>query len=53
MKNVIIITSPSVEVFSTLVALCKEKKVPYHSIKMLDFPIFINGFEIHKKQIRR
>jgi hypothetical protein len=53
MKQVLIITSPSVEVFSTLVALCKAKDIPYHSIKMLDFPIFYKGFEIHKKVVNR
>ena len=53
MKQVLIITHPSVEVFSTLTALCKAKNLPYHSLKSLDFPIFVKGFEIHKKNIQR
>jgi len=32
--------------------LCDEFELPYHSLKMLKFPIFYNDFVIHKVEFK-
>lgn len=47
-KNVIVLVAPTIEVWGNFKKLCEAKKLPYHSLKGLDFPITWNDFEIHK-----
>lgn len=47
-NNVIVLISDEVEVFGNFKKLCLTKKFPYHSLKVLKFPIKYNEYVIHK-----
>lgn len=47
-ENIIVIVKPEVESFGNFKKLCEAKKLPYHSLKKLSFPIFHGEYEIHK-----
>lgn len=52
-KNVIVLTSNEVLVVrGNFKKLCKEFKFPYHSLKMLKFPIQYKDFVIHKVEFK-
>lgn len=51
-KNVIILISEEVEVFGNFKKLCETKGYPYHSLKILKFPINYNGAIIHKVEFK-
>lgn len=53
-RNVILVTNDGIgdtEVYGNFLKMCKAKGLPYHSIKMLKFPIQCNGYLIEKKQV--
>jgi len=53
-RNVILVTKDGIgdtEVYGNFSKMCKAKGLPYHSIKMLKFPIERNGYLIEKKQV--
>lgn len=50
-KKVIVCISPCTltpEVYGNFKKMCESKKFPYHSLKMLKFPILHKDFIIHK-----
>ena len=47
-KNVIVVISEKVEVFGNFKKMCETKEFPYHSLKMLKFPIQYKNSTIHK-----
>lgn len=52
-KNVIVLTSNEVLVVrGNFKKLCDEFKFPYHSLKMLKFPILYKDFVIHKVEFK-
>ena len=51
-KNVIVVISEEIEVFGNFKKLCDAKGYPYHSLKMLKFPINYNGAVIHKVEFK-
>jgi len=54
MKNIIIIHSEkSKEAWSSLTGLCKEHNLPYHTLKVNDFPFEWNGLRFEKLKIKR
>ena len=53
-KNVIVLTSNEVLVVrGNFKKLCDEFKFPYHSLKMLKFPILYKDFVIHKVEFKQ
>jgi hypothetical protein len=50
-NNIIIVTSPCFEVFSTFTKLCREKKLPYHYLKRFKFPIIYKDYVIEKRPL--
>ena len=58
MKNIIIVRWESIEgeqkqAWSSLTKLCSCLELPYHSIKMMDYPFEIDGYRFEKLEIRR
>lgn len=52
MRNIIVVVTPdAVEVWGNLIKLCKEKGLPYHSLKSKKFPISHDGMMIYKKPL--
>jgi len=51
-KNVIVVISEDVEVFGNFKKMCDAKGFPYHSLKMLKFPILYKDFIIHKVEFK-
>ena len=51
-KNVMVLIYEEVEVFGNFKKLCDLKGFPYHSLKMLKFPINYNGAIIHKVEFK-
>ena len=51
-KNVIVVISKEVEVFGNFKKTCEAKGFPYHSLKMLKFPILYKDFVIHKVEFK-
>ena len=47
-KNVIVVISGKVEVFGNFKKMCEVKGLPYHSLKMKQFPITYENFVIHR-----
>ena len=47
-KNVIVVISEEVEVFGNFKKMCEVKGLPYHSLKMLKFPIQYENKTIYK-----
>jgi hypothetical protein len=47
-KKVILIISPTIECWGNFKKMCEAKGLPYHSLKMLRFPILYKDFVIHK-----
>lgn len=47
-QNAIIIISPTIECWGNFKKMCEAKKLPYHSLKMLKFPIIYGEYIIHK-----
>ena len=53
-RNVILVTKDGIsdtEVYGNFSKMCKDKGLPYHSLKMLKFPIIHNDVIIQKKQV--
>ena len=53
-RNVILVTKDGIsdtEVYGNFSKMCKAKGLPYHSLKMLKFPIIHNDVIIQKKQV--
>jgi hypothetical protein len=40
------------EVYGNFKKMCEAKGFPYHSLKMLKFPIFYNNYIIHKVEFK-
>ena len=40
------------EVFGNFKKMCEAKEFPYHSLKMLKFPILYKDFVIHKVEFK-
>jgi len=51
-QNAIIIISPTVECWGNFKKMCEAKDIPYHSLKMLKFPILYKDFIIHKVEFK-
>jgi len=51
-QNKIVIITPEIEVWSNFKKMCDAKKLPYHSLKFLKFPINYKEYEIHKKEVK-
>lgn len=53
-QNIIILIQPNKEPIArgNFKKLCDEFKFPYHSLKMLKFPIRINDVVIHKVEFK-
>lgn len=52
-KNVIVLTSNEVLVVrGNFKKLCNEFNLPYHSLKMLKFPILYKDFVIHRVEFK-
>lgn len=53
-KNIIILIQPFSEPIArgNFKKLCDEFKLPYHSLKMLRFPILYKDFVIHKVEFK-
>lgn len=51
-KNVIITTSPTIECWGNFKKMCEAKGLPYHSLKMLKFPIEYKEYKIHKVEFK-
>jgi hypothetical protein len=49
-KNVIILTTPKVECFGNFKKMCEIKDLPYHSLKVMKFPIIYKEYTILKVQ---
>lgn len=47
-QNVIVITTPVVEVWGNFKKMCEAKNLPYHSLKAKKFPFFHGEYTIHK-----
>ena len=48
-KNIIVVIAPSsVETWGNFKKMCESKGLPYHSLKMKDFPITFNELVIHR-----
>jgi hypothetical protein len=50
-KNIIVCISPCTltpEVYGNFKKMCDDKEFPYHSLKMLKFPILYDGYIIHR-----
>jgi hypothetical protein len=48
-KNIIVLITPtSVEAWGNFKKLCLAKKLPYHSLKMKEFPIVYKDLVIHR-----
>jgi hypothetical protein len=51
-KNIIVIVNPQVESWGNFKNMCEAKGLPYHSLKMLKFPILFKDFVIHKVEFK-
>jgi hypothetical protein len=51
-KNVILIISPTIECWGNFKKMCEAKQLPYHSLKMLKFPIFYDNYVIHRVEFK-
>jgi hypothetical protein len=53
-QNIIILTSPLANPIArgNFKKLCLEFDLPYHSLKMLKFPIYYGGYVIHKVEFK-
>ena len=51
-KNIIVIVAPEVESWGNFKKMCEAKELPYHSLKMLKFPILFKDFIIHKVEFK-
>ena len=51
-KSIIVIVAPEVESWGNFKKMCKSKDFPYHSLKMLKFPILYKDFVIHKVEFK-
>jgi hypothetical protein len=51
-KNIIVIVAPQVESWGNFKKMCEVKGLPYHSLKMLKFPILYKNFVIHKVEFK-
>lgn len=54
-KNIIVAIQPRTLipiVRGNFKKLCEELELPYHSLKMLKFPILYNDFVIHKVEFK-
>ena len=47
--KVIVIIAPDIEVWSNFKKMCEAKKLPYHSLSRLNFPIVYKEYIIDKK----
>ena len=47
-QNVIITVAPAIECWSNFKKLCEVKGLPYHSLKMLKFPVTYKDYVIYK-----
>lgn len=48
-KNIIVLVTPStVEAWGNFKKMCEAKGLPYHSLKMKNFPITYNEIVIHR-----
>jgi hypothetical protein len=50
-QNILVLIPPNseeLECFGNFKKLCEIKNFPYHSLKMLPFPLFHEGFTIKK-----
>lgn len=52
-KNIIVIVSPEVEVWGNFKKMCDVKHLPYHSLKMLKFPILFKDYVIYKVEFKQ
>ena len=52
-KNVIVVISEEVEVFGNFKKMCEVKGFPYHSLKMLKFPITYKDSIIYKVEFKQ
>ncbi len=51
-QNVIVIVAPTIECWGNFKKMCEAKVLPYHSLKMLKFPILYKDFVIHKVEFK-
>lgn len=51
-KNIIVLIAPEVESWGNFKKMCEAKGLPYHSLKMLKFPIFYESYIIHKTEFK-
>lgn len=51
-QNIITIVSPVIETWSNFKKMCEAKELPYHTLKMLKFPIKYKNYEIHKTEFK-
>jgi len=51
-KNAIIIISPTIECWGNFKKMCEAKGLPYHSLKMLKFPITYKDSIIYKVEFK-
>lgn len=47
-QKIIVVYSPILETWSNFKKMCEAKGLPYHSLKILKFPITYKDFVIHK-----
>ena len=47
-QKIIVLYAPAVEAWGNFKKMCEAKGLPYHSLKMLKFPIFYKEYIIHK-----
>lgn len=51
-KNIIVIIALEVESWGNFKKMCEAKGLPYHSLKMLKFPIIYQNYIIHKVEFK-
>lgn len=54
-KNIIVVIerwTHTPEVYGNFKKMCEAKGLPYHSLKMLKFPILYKDFVIHKVEFK-
>jgi hypothetical protein len=51
-KNIIVIVAPEVESWGNFKKMCETKGLPYHSLKMLKFPITYKDLVIYKVEFK-